>query len=970
MIKQILAMMALLLGMGQQAWADDVRYYERSWDAENKKVVQAEKTANAAPLSQLQKSGNWLGLGNGWYYVDRNITLQTLNIMGDDVHLILKDDTKLTCTGGVKLETGKKLSVYSQSATDTDPKQGVLLCDNYDYKNTAGIGGGENAGFGELIVHGGEIGANAKKYGSGIGSGAMSGDSPNSYPRGTMRIYGGKVFAQGGESGAGIGGGANFYYKNSEGLNYYQYGGKVTVKGGRNAAGLGGGGGYFKVTSNDDAPGGTFGHAEIYGGELDATGGTNGAAIGSGNRADKDKNRASELIIEGGTITANSGSCGAGIGSGRFSSGMKVTIKGGTVNAKGNDGGAGIGSGCGELGVASDGGYFLMTGGIVTANGHAYINNEVAVSGLGGGLYCHGGEAHIDGGTLVVIGSGGGGAIGTGLPSSRNIDYGRPGEAYNNLLSFYNMLSLSENGSYRKVTVSADKSKTDNLPICVAAKRKVMVRSNCYAKIEVCHHNDEGAASYTLVNDEQHNVTCKYCGYDAAENHNYIDGKCACGKTGTNPPETWTVSVYTASSAQQSAYSATGEELKVVKGQKLTLPSPKDIEGLIFMDWLVAPADNPKDIEMGDSEMTTLKAAGTEIEVTKDMNIWARYRLTATEEWSWTDDNKSATLTVTFADGSKQGPLQAQVTEEKVDATATTPAITRYTAVASWAKNDAVLYQFSDTREIVTTITVELKDDADNSAVLEQNDGKKVDVVYERQLTAGKTDSGEAKPRAYTVCLPYDLMLAENDEEYPENVSVYTLWSVDMEKREVTFSEDFPILRAGYAYVVVVRSGTVNLSAKGVTLHAQPAEGDVVYITGGDMKCGTWKGNFAQLAPSQLFQENAYVMHSDGLLHQVLSNAENGLKPFRGYLSSNEALSTEEFTARFVTIADGDGTETEVSIDDFEDDSDDNTVDGIIMVQKPYDGDGFYYDLQGRRLPTVPQQPGIYISNGAKVIVR
>ena len=60
----------------------------------------------------------------------------------------------------------------------------------------------------------------------------------------------------------------------------------------------------------------------------------------------------------------------------------------------------------------------------------------------------------------------------------------------------------------------------------------------------------------------------------------------------------------------------------------------------------------------------------------------------------------------------------------------------------------------------------------------------------------------------------------------------------------------------------------------------------------------------------------------------------------------------------------------EVSIDDFEYDSDDNTVDGIIMVKKPYDGDGVYYDLQGRRLPTVPQQPGIYISNGAKVVVR
>jgi hypothetical protein len=72
-------------------------------------------------------------------------------------------------------------------------------------------------------------------------------------------------------------------------------------------------------------------------------------------------------------------------------------------------------------------------------------------------------------------------------------------------------------------------------------------------------------------------------------------------------------------------------------------------------------------------------------------------------------------------------------------------------------------------------------------------------------------------------------------------------------------------------------------------------------------------------------------------LHQVQSNAKNGLKPFRGYLSSDEAFNIENFTTRFVTIA---------------------------------DGDGLYYDLQGRRIQTVPQHPGIYISNGAKVIVR
>ena len=96
-----------MMCMGLQA--DNVNYVECKW--ENEKLVKSNKTHDATPLSKVKMDGDWMTLTNGWYYVDASKTIKTLHVYGDDVHLILAKDKKLTCTGGVKLENPHKLSI-------------------------------------------------------------------------------------------------------------------------------------------------------------------------------------------------------------------------------------------------------------------------------------------------------------------------------------------------------------------------------------------------------------------------------------------------------------------------------------------------------------------------------------------------------------------------------------------------------------------------------------------------------------------------------------------------------------------------------------------------------------------------------------------------------------------------------------------------------------------------------------------
>ena len=204
--------------------------------------------------------GSTIAWSDGWYVVNRNVTIDELVTVTGNVRLILTDGTTLTVNGGIggiNVAKGNSFSVYAQSVGENT---GRLTANSGDWG--AGIGGGNGKAAGTITIHGGEVTANGSNGGAGIGGGSGAGFDASG---GTITIHGGSVTATGGKYAAGIGGG-----NGGSGGTVTINGGNVTATGVDSAAGIGGG---------FDASGGTI---TIHGGNVTATGGGSGAGIGGG----------------------------------------------------------------------------------------------------------------------------------------------------------------------------------------------------------------------------------------------------------------------------------------------------------------------------------------------------------------------------------------------------------------------------------------------------------------------------------------------------------------------------------------------------------------------------------------------------------------------------------------------------------------------------------------------------------------
>ncbi len=385
-----------------------VEYIERVWDSTQKKVTETKK-AKACP-SFTPISGNdtsdetgWLGLGNGWYVVTGNASRKVLNVLGNDVHLIIPDGTSLTVTGGVKVELKNNavLNIYGQAGNT-----GQLIVTN-SYSKAAGIGSGggsDDGNAGMINIHGGTIHATGNKYGAGIGGGDNHGFGPQANNSG-LYVYGGSVTAQGGEYAAGIGSGD----EPSDGTAGYVavYGGTVNATGGNEAAGIGGG---------NEGNGAMF---SIYGGTVTAQGGAEGAGIGGG-----DEGNSSTTTFYGGTVTATGGRRGAGIGGGRSGYATAISFHGGNITAIGGEqysdvtagGAAGIGGGYkGECrGIYFYGAAESVNGLPATVN----ATGKHGGSGIGSGYNTDFCQLDISGGNITAKADGNGPGIGRGYTTT------------------------------------------------------------------------------------------------------------------------------------------------------------------------------------------------------------------------------------------------------------------------------------------------------------------------------------------------------------------------------------------------------------------------------------------------------------------------------------------------------------------------------------------------------------------------
>lgn len=500
--------LALILTLGQSASADEITYYEHSWDETNKALTTETKQVDATPLSSVYNDDGWMGLYNGWYYVNQNISIKTLNILGNDVKLILNKDYTLYLTGGVKLESPNKLTIYSNyNGEDNHLINLNSNCETYEKAAGIGSGGGENVTSGELVIHGGYI-----KTIGGEDGGAGIGGGEDSSQGGSVVIYGGEIEA---------------YGRGSDGV-FYNSGG----------AGIGGG---------------ENGHCSsviIYGGTVKAFSRGWAAGIGGGINRGID----GSVIINGGTVEASGqdpgmtgcDKAGAGIGGGTGGSqGGKIEINGGKVTAKGGKCSAGIGGG-GYYGGGGNGGEVIITGGEVTAIG-GVTNDYESGAGIGGGYHGNGGSVTITGGNVKAFGGDyaagiGGGSYGLGGnvticngPNNASVhaEAGQycangnndDGSAIGCGWKVENKTNSEKAGNLQIGTLFAVQYSTDatNYIYVLLGDQQATCRSSRRVKIAPCIHPGIDVKSRTV---ESHYGPCKYCFNNVTQEHNLVNGKC------------------------------------------------------------------------------------------------------------------------------------------------------------------------------------------------------------------------------------------------------------------------------------------------------------------------------------------------------------------------------------------------------------------------------------------------------------
>ncbi|MBO6216849.1 MAG: hypothetical protein J6N73_04280 [Prevotella sp.] len=782
-------------------------YNVRSWDDAAKQVVNTPTPCPENTAIEGNHPDDWFTLSDGYYVVSGNASYKVLNVYGSDVHLILPDNTTLNCNH-IKLEDGHSLSIYSQS---DDDKQGKLMADNrlkpkYDegvFPYAAAIGAASNLYMGNLFIHGGNIEARccesytrqAKEQGAGIGGGKYRGIGKNN----SLVVYGGNVTAIGSYYGAGIGGGGGDDYTKEtgdQGGPVIIYGGSVNAKGSYYGAGIGGG---------KDGNGGVV---KIYGGQVRATG-------GNGN--------------------ANYSYSGAGIGGGDNGFGGQVYIYGGETYAYGGNDAAGIG---GEF--VYNGGTFEMHGGYLFASG--CNTGRYSAPAIGGGYCGSGGSAAIYGGTICAVKKGDYCAlIGGGKDGQENGDL-FVGEGLK--VSWGTQADAINDTKYQTLRTGVELG----LPLVKSAvERQAAIQNRSYncVLIEPCNHQGTGSA-YTYIDENNHNVTCKACGFTGQEAHTYDDGNtCACGKKKDATADLWTVMLHRATGAASNTY-ADRVPMMVVKGQPLSVPAVSSTEGLRLLGYVHA-TDAPTGIMMLESEKASLIKVGDEITPTADMQLYARYGYVFKSEWTWAADASSVSVTLSHA---ALSPVTLSSTDGKVTVTpmevkddAGNVIAMHYTATCTYTLNG---YEYTFTNNYQHP-NVSLMDNDDNSEAIDYYNGKIVNVTLD-----GRTLYRDGKWNV--ICLPFSLAL---EGSVLKDATVKTLASSEYNRETGTLMLNFTKdnltrIEAGKPYIIMWAAGeedTVNPVFCNVTISKATTDvvADKVTFTGRYMPVSLTAGDKTML---------------------------------------------------------------------------------------------------------------------------
>ena len=322
-------MLAMLLGTGGTAVADNISVVVRSWNDTEKQVIVKTETHDCEDISGWSDSG-WPTMdgsqGEKWYYVKQDKTFGSRRLIAKGkVHLVIPDGVTLTLKKGLQVNESDNAELHLHGQQGDN---GKLIAECAEYKS-AGIGGSKEKSSGPIVIHGGNITAKGYENSSGIGAGGL-------YEREILHtnitIYGGTINATGGKycAGIGIGRGWKLYSGKDTESNINIYGGNVTATGGDYGSGIGLGKidpAYLSVLRII---------INIEGGVVTATGGEDGAGIGTGEANVqfydpfmKERTKYAQINIGGNAVVRAVGkSYGAGIGGGDDMAGTNVMITG------------------------------------------------------------------------------------------------------------------------------------------------------------------------------------------------------------------------------------------------------------------------------------------------------------------------------------------------------------------------------------------------------------------------------------------------------------------------------------------------------------------------------------------------------------------------------------------------------------------------------------------------------------------